>query len=173
MMLRPKRCDSDWWLWTFNPRVTLGSVAPLALLCLIILQIKSGEGGHIIGLRNLNWNLHKWNASVTSASHLMQRPTWRWRRWWRWPGWWWAKKRWWSYTDFCFVPCTLKRHANEQGVSYSDYVIWQDPEVLPLGPIFPTSNIPFPCLYLLCFQTIHNVNWPFFLPESHPNAVYW
>ena len=44
-------------------------------LCLIILQIKSGEGGHIIGLRNLNWNLHKWNASVTSASHLMQRPT--------------------------------------------------------------------------------------------------
>ena len=96
-----------------NPRVTLGSVAPLALLCLIILQIKSGEGGHIIGLRNLNWNLHKWNASVTSASHLMQRPTWRWRRWWRWPGWWWAKKRWWSYTDFCFVHCTLKRPAND------------------------------------------------------------
>ena len=92
-------------------------------LCLIILQIKSGEGGHIIGLRNLNWNLRKWNASVTSASHLMQRPTWRWRRWWRWPGWWWAKKRWWSYTDFCFVPCTLRRLANEQGVSYSDYVI--------------------------------------------------
>ena len=91
-------------------------------LCLIILQIKSGEGGHIIGLRNLNWNLRKWNASVTSASHLMQRPTWRWRRWWRWPGWWWAKKRWWLYTDFCFVPCTLRRLANEPGVSYSDVI---------------------------------------------------
>ena len=35
-------------------------------------------------------------------------------------------------------------------------------KVLPLEPIFPTSNIPFPCLYLLCFQTIHNVNWPNF-----------
>ena len=121
-----------------NPRafVWLSGLLQFWHCCLIILQIKSGEGGHIIGLRNLNWNLHKWNASVTSASHLMQRPTWRWRRWWRWPGWWWAKKRWWSYTDPCFVPCTLRRLANEQGVSYSDYVISSN-----LASVTPWTNI--------------------------------